>query len=132
LIKHSKTRHPTRSAEHTFKHVSVYLEDKPTTSPNASSSSGHKTQSTQNTKTTIPTVTSRNRRGAPPTYPFHSICNFQRTIRYLKRRPKTWRHSTSGGGFYSCERAVSTTIDQPHEDSAGTGCKAALRLITPP
>jgi hypothetical protein len=62
----------------------------------------------RNNKITIIPVTRNNRRGAPPTYPFHSICNFQRTIRYLKRRPKTWRHPTSGGGFYSPNRAVST------------------------
>ena len=33
LDQNPETRHPTRSAEHTFKHVSVYLKDMPTTHP---------------------------------------------------------------------------------------------------
>jgi hypothetical protein len=83
----------------------------------------------RNNKTTIIPVTRNNRRGAPPTYPFHSICNFQRTIRYLKRRPKTWRHPTSGGGFYSSKRAVSTQGEKLCEGSKTRRERQGTRLF---
>jgi hypothetical protein len=81
----SKHRHPTRSDDQISSacvSISRYTNNTPQTKRSARES--------QNPKPNIPFHQSsallQTTRGAPPTYPFHSRCNFQRTTGFLQSR----------------------------------------------
>jgi hypothetical protein len=130
-VPHKRNRHSS------FKHVSIYLKIHQQHPKQCAKQARSKTTPTINIANHRIDHNSQSRHGAPPTYPFHSRCKFQRTTEYCNQQAKNLAPiNSSGGAFYSYDQAVSTTIGQPSEDfgnrrpepgssAAGTATRAA-------